>query len=250
MGTYPRTYPEPAIEVAIRTLQTALSVDDRLYNDGWSWYADGPFLTAEEFQQIKLRFGPLVHNTTVLGLIGKVFATELPVTHFRFTTDGYRLSFRGYPISDTDCGVYVQKIPPVHAGYLNGSRELHDATLRAVRSIVEVRIADWRAGSDDTSLPTWQWPAGPWFIDGHDYAMIKHLGKFQNPRTKDVIDLIQAAAPDLRKQWQEEGSFLIPTYKLSARNRHRQGLPAQYIDLYLVSLGDVQVFLDKTMDTD
>jgi hypothetical protein len=200
MGTYPQQYPTSAIVVAEDLMRS--KVRQRLTNEGWVWTASPFLLSSDELESVRLRFVPGVKDELLVRFLGLVFSKTLPGLHFRLTTDGYLLRIQ-------DQSVVIEEQPPGFSGHQNRPKAF-EAGLKAVRSIIEWRLASFRE-----SNPSQLWPRSDKQEDlvmGSFYPWIRQISELGYCRTRDMIDFVQAAVPELRAAWEADGLTLGPVY--------------------------------------
>lgn len=215
MGSYPSKYNREAVAIAEEIVREAASA--KLTKVGWDWKAPHSLVTAREVRVIRSRFTYLIRDEDLVRFVGLVFSKVLPETHLAFTSDGYHLAIGGrdgYPT------IVVKELPECCHGYVGDWRNpMYEATLQAVRSLVEWRLVCERRMNPGEKWPNGETRGGAPFIFGDMYRWIKEIGQFQYCRTRNVIELIYAAVPKLHQEWCAEGLELVPSYQVGSAGR-------------------------------
>lgn len=218
MGTYPKQYSEAAILVAEGVVKSA--VVNRLVHEEWSWKASGSLLPSQELDAIRSRFAPDVREQDVVRFVGLVFSKVLPQVHYEFTSDGFYLAADG----NVDARVIaVKELPPCFNGYERYEQiwrqDSYSAALKAVRSLIDWTLASFQESNHGS------WPIDGWgqadLVNGELYRWIKGLGEFGYCRTRNVIEFIREAVPELFDQWEMESLVLTPVYHIMSNGRER-----------------------------
>jgi hypothetical protein len=206
-NNYPKQYPLPAIELAEEIVTSA--VRQRLSHHGEEWSAGRHFVTAMEFEQIRLRFRPGVEPSEVLKFIGLVFYKVAPRVHFEFVSDGYFLDQR--PEAKGTKVIVAEQRPAFSPYDRPGNEQSRAAALGAVRSLIEWRMTLMRDGINESVH----------FIYGDMFKWIRAISMLRFVRTRAVIEFIYEAVPDLAESWRMEGLQLRPTYHIDSSSSQR-----------------------------
>ena len=221
--SYPTQYPLPAIVVAEQVVKRA--AETRLEKlDEWHWRCPRYFLSALELKEIRLRFAPGVEDETLLRFIGLVFSKVSAETHYEFVSDGYCLRLGGSKKSPT---IALGSLPATFHGYKNvWQKESYLAALTAVNALVNWKLTDFRSVIREKKWPVGTW-GGPDFIHGSMYRWVRDIGGFGYCRTKNVVEFLYAAIPDIKHDWEADGLKLVPVY-------HVDGTGGNFTSLRLI----------------
>lgn len=215
MGKYPPAYPLVAVAAAEDVVQTV--VPDRLVKVGDRWNAKPFLLSSFELDLVRTKFAGRVNDPTLLSLIGLVFSKTLPLLHHQFVSEGFQLSFGQ---SDNGQTIVVTEQSPCTNGYVDwGPGSSRQAALDAVRALVEWQLALHRESFDPDKLPNGPEGFGLALINAEVYRWIKGLGKFMFCRTRNMIEFIEEAVPDLHEEWTHAGFTLTPDYYIDRHER-------------------------------
>ncbi len=163
--------------------------------------------------QIRRQFAPGISDDELVRFVGLVFSKTFPAVHYEFVSDGFHLEIIGPKKART---IVINELPECFQGYdLPWRKESYKAALNAVRALLDWRIISFRGMSKQE-----QWSAGPtgggdYLINGELYQWIKGIGEFGYCRTRNVIEFIYAAAPELRTEWEAMGLTLAPRYHVN-----------------------------------
>lgn len=214
MGTksYPTQYPLSAIVVAEQLVKMAAETRLKKF-DEWHWTCPRYFLSSKELNGIRLRFAPGVEDETLLRFVGLVFSKVSAETHYEFVSDGYCLRLGGGKKSPT---IALGSLPATFHGYENvWQKESYLAALTTVNALVNWKLTSFRSIFRDN-----KWPVGVWggadLIHGSMYRWIKGIGEFGYCRTKNVIEFLYAAIPDIKSEWEADGLKLVPVYHVDS----------------------------------
>ncbi|MBP9826914.1 hypothetical protein KBC99_00350 [Candidatus Saccharibacteria bacterium] len=210
MRSYPKNFPSSAIMTAEHLLRTVAG--ERLVNDGFDWKASPHVLSPIETASLIGCFGYIGASDDDLSrLVDIAFSRVAPGRYFQFKSDGYFFFVKSF---FDERKIVIAEQPEFFHGYRGDWRQpVYRAALRAVHSLIELRLADFR------SVPNHElWPIGDYggadLVYGVLYRMIVHIGGFGYCRTSGVMEFFLEAVPDFRQEWEAAGLKLVPHYNI------------------------------------
>lgn len=214
MRTITRRYSKREVAAAVAERLVATTFKDRLVKNGWLWEVrgGGPLLTARDLNEIQDWSGSDASGLRLLTLVGQAFKLMEPLLQYELTSDGFRLAVDQ---GRNGTEIVIEEMPPCFCGYeYDARRECFDEVVANVRSTIKLAVARHRCntGSDEWLLAEGHQVC---LIYGVMYEWIKDVGDFGYCRTKNVIEFMREAAPDLFDEWEQAGLVLTPAHNMN-----------------------------------